>query len=460
MVMIVPAARKLVVETTGVVPKPTIEHGPGLSVYRWKVSGSLALPEEPFGAPAQEFLPSVRAGWGIDLEAQIRALIDLQASDTLRDPRMQRIAETIVRGKLGKGKRIDSIPLDERARRIYRWVLDTVQEGEERDGPRIVTGKSGDRTQAFLFLCRLVGIDARLGAVRDRLNPPARGPFSEAEAFDSPAVRVATKSESRWLLVQERFAPYGYLPSALRGQPAVLLETRRPVQSEKLPTLERERTSTGGAESTIVHQAEGKLHPDGGADLELTQTYHGRYAIQLRSALSNVPAARRKDEVEGKLVGAALPGSRLEKLALPTLDQLDEPVVMRMQVAAPAFARPSHSELVLEVPFLGSLEPLVQLTERQTPLYISERVATRARVTLSVELPKGARVVTPLVPKTIEHDTLTVRVADRVEAGVLHVSRELDLPAGRIQPDRYAEFRERVLEASEALNRSLRIALR
>jgi hypothetical protein len=457
-VVVVPANRTLVIETTGNVPAPAIERGPGLTVHRWKVTGSPALPEEPFSAPVQEFLPSVRTGWGVDLDSQLRLLMDAAAIDTVRDPRMVRIASTIVRGKLQKGEHVHS--MDERARRIYRWVLDTIQAGEERDGPKIITGKSGDRMVAFLYLCRLLGIDARLGAVRDRLSPPALGPFSEAEAFDTPAVRIAEGKSSRWLIVQDRYAPYGYLPSSLRGQPAVLLQTEQPVVSTAPPPLERENTSTEGVESSIVHRATGTLREDGAAELSLAQSYHGRYAIQLRSALSNVPESRRKDEVEAKLLGLALPGGRLQDLELPNLDRLDEPVELKMRVAIPSFARPAERELVLDVPFLGSLEPLVQLPERQTPLYISERVATRARVSFSLTLPEGARVVTPLAPVKVDDEHLHVHVADRVEGRVLHVSRELDLPAGRVQPERYAEFRQRVLRASEALNRSLRIALR
>jgi tetratricopeptide (TPR) repeat protein len=459
-VVVVPATRSLEIETTGAVPAPTIEKSAGLAVYRWKVTGSPALPEEPFSAPVQEFLPSVRAGWGVDLEWQLRRLMDLSATDTLRDPRMVRIAETIVRGKLKGGESVRALSVDERARRIYRWVLDTVQAGEERDGPKIITGKSGDRTVAFLYLCRLLGIDARLGAVRDRLSPPPIGPFSEAEAFDTPAVRIASGKTHRWLVVQDRYAPYGYMPSSLRGQPAVLLETARPVISVAPPPLERDTTSSEGAVSAIVHEAKGTLRDDGGAALALAQQYHGRYAIQLRSALSNVPEARRKDEVEAKLLGLALPGGRVENLELPNLDKLDEPVELHMQVEVSALARPAEQELILDVPFLGSLEPLVQLNQRQTPLYISERVATRARVAFVLTLPEGAKVVTPLVPVKVDDERIHVRVADRQEGRVLRVSRELDLPAGRVQPDRYAEFRERVLRANEALNRSLRIALR
>ncbi len=61
----------------------------------------------------------------------------------------------------GGGARRTSI--EEKARRIYRWVLASVEAGRETDGRRVVMGRSGNRTEAFLYLCRLAGIDARDG---------------------------------------------------------------------------------------------------------------------------------------------------------------------------------------------------------------------------------------------------------------------------------------------------------
>ena len=458
-VVVTPEGREVEVETTGQVPEPTIDRLAGLTVRRWRVEGSPALPEEPLSAPVQEFLPSVRVGWGIELDAQLRRLVLLQSDHPPADPRMVRIARTIVSGKLD-AKMDEQMRAAERGRRIYRWVLDTIQPGEENAGPRVITGKSGDRTVAFIYLCRLAGLDARIGLVRDRLSPEPRGPFSKAETYSVPAVRVAAAGGNRWLVVADRFAPYGYLPSSLRGQPAVLLQAAQPITSAALPPLMRETTSTEGAESRIDHRGEVDLHADGSATMRLEQHYDGRYAVQLRSVLSNVPAARRQDVVEAQLLGLALPGGRVTELDLPNLDALDEPVKLSMTIEVPNLARVAAGELVLEVPFLGSIARLVQLPTRETPLYISERMATRTLVDLRVKLPAGARVEgTP--PQLESSDSLVAAVVrDRVEGEVLHVEREIHIPAGRVQPEAYPSFRAAVLSGDEALNRKVRVKLR
>jgi tetratricopeptide (TPR) repeat protein len=458
-VIISPAGRDLVVETTGAVPEAEVVEQPGLTVHRWRVTGSVALPEEPLSAPINEFLPSVRAGWGIDLESQLRRVVELSLDDTPADPRMVRIAKTIVAGELERSKGRAKLSKDEQARRIYRWVLDTIQPGKEGVGPRIITGKSGDRMRAFTYLAGLAGLDARLGLIRDRLAPPPRGPFSEAEMFQVPAVRLGLEEGSRWFVVGERFAPYGYLPSNLRGQPAAVIQPEGRITSVVPPLPARETTSDTGGDTGIAHVADLTLRADGSASLALEQTYRGRYAIQLRTVLNKVPVARRNDVVEAQLLGLALPGGRLEELEVPNLEALDEPVTLDMKVDAPNFARVAEGELVIEVPFLGSIAKLVRLPERETPLYISARLATRAEVELRIKLPKGAEPVELAEPMTIDEPQLFILAEDAMKDGVLVIRRRVRVPAGRVQPKDYAAFKARVIEGDAALNRKVRIRL-
>jgi hypothetical protein len=359
----------------------------------------------------------------------------------------------------GGAKAAKKVSKSERARRIYRWVVENIEPGEERDPPKIITGKSGEPTMAYLYLCRLVGIDARLGLVRDRLSPPAQGPFSKAETYNTPAVRVVTEKGPRWLVVQDRFAPFGYLPSSLRDQPAVLIQSKEPLTTTAPPSIERENAVGSGSDSGIVHDARITLRADGSATMKLVQRYRGRYAVQLRTVLNNTPEARRRDVIEAKLLGLALPGGHLKNLKTPNLDRLDEPVELHMDVEVANFARSAQGELVLEVPFLGNLTPLVQLPERQTPLYISERVASDSTVTFTIELPKGARVTSDLSPAKIHDDTLSVSVADRIDGGRLIVERNVHIPAGRVQPDQYPAFKDVVTRADAALNRTIRLQL-
>ncbi|MCA9622165.1 MAG: hypothetical protein KC731_24245 [Myxococcales bacterium] len=457
-VIVTPEDRELTVETTGQVPDPTIDRSHGLTVHRWRVEGSVALPEEPLSAPVEEFLPSVRAGWGIDLDSQLRRVVEVSSDDSPRDPRMVRIAQRIVKGQL-KGDAPKRLGADEKARRIYRWVLDTIQPGDEKVGPRIVTGKSGDRTAAFTYLARLAGLDARLGLVENRLSPPPAGPFSEAEMFDAVAVRVGLEEGSRWLMVGERFAPYGYLPSSLRGQPAIVIQPEQPITTVEPPLPLREVTSSAGGDTGIGHRAEVELARDGSAVFELTQEYRGRYAIQLRTVLNKVPESRRNDVVEAQLLGLALPGGKLTSLDVPNLEELDQAVTLKMRVEVPVFARSAEGELLIEVPFLGGISKLVPLPERETPLYIPERLATRASVELTIKLPPGATPVELGEPVTIDEPALEIEVADTLEDGVLHIKRRVVVPAGRVQPKDYAAFRASVLRGDEALNRKVRLRL-
>ncbi len=460
-VVISPKSRPFTIETSGRVPPPEVTTSEGLEVRRWSVTGALALPEEPGAPPIEEFLPSVLVGWGADWLSQLERLSEARGGGQPADPRLARIARTIATGKLDGS--LDAVPHDERARRIYRWVVDNVTPGEERWPPRIVTSKSGDLTEAFLFLCRMAGVDARLAVVRSRLAPPSRGPLSDLEAFASTAVRVKTEHGVRWLLVGSRFAPYGFLPSSLAGQPAVLVDGAERQTGTRAEPLERDRTTIDGVDDGVIHRGTIKLDASGLGRLELTQEFHGRYAIAIRTALSQVEAVgvaeneRRRELVEQRMIGPKLPGAHVERLALENLDALDEPLRMTLVVEAPNFARRDGSGLIFDVPFLGSMAPLVGLVRRETPLYVDE--SARSRVELTVELPPSARLLSSLETTTLADPRVRVEVKDSLKGRAVRLEREVELPAGRVAPEDYPEFREIVRRADGLLNQPIRVAL-
>ena len=282
-ITISPKNRPLDIETGGVVPRPELTESGALVIRRWRVDKSPALPEEPGSAPIQEFLPNVRIGWGINLDDTVARMVDAAEDETPRDPRLVRVAADIVAGrepaigahhaKAGAEDKAaaakegaealhepikaappsDATTIEGRARRIYRWVLANVEAGRESDGRRAVMGKSGVRTEAFLYLCRLAGIDAQMGLVRDRLAPPPTGPMSDAETFGALAVRIGTEKGPRWMVVRDKFAPFGYMPSSLRGQPAIVLRAGAP----------RETTPLGGSQDSVTHEGTVELSADG-----------------------------------------------------------------------------------------------------------------------------------------------------------------------------------------------------
>jgi hypothetical protein len=404
-------------------------------------------------------------------------MVDAAADETPRDPRLFRIAQAVARGsdeapkepKLeaepreprpaakasspGRSAAQAAISKDEQARRIYRWVLANVENGRETDGRRIVIGKSGNRTEAFVYLCRLLGIDASYGVVRDRLTAPPRGPMSEAESFNALAIRVGTGGSegggARWMIVREKYAPYGYLPSPLRGQPAIVLR----------PGAPRETTPATGAVDGLMSTGTAQLEEDGGASLEVRQSFEGKLAIGLRSALETLPDARLRDVIESRLLQQSLPGARLLALEVENLADLDAPLVLAMKIRMPNFARPQGGELVISPPFLVHLSNLAGLPARETPLYISEAIATRSVVNLRVKLPAGANVATRLTPISAEEGGRTVTVSDRLERGDLVFDRVVDLPAGRVQPEAYKAFQQFARSADAALKRDVVVVL-
>lgn len=495
-VVVSPRSRPLDIETGGPVPQPVVTESGALVVRRWRVDQSPALPEEPASAPIAEFLPNVRVGWGVNLADTITRLIDVAADDTPRDPRLAKRALEIVaetgeapappkdgdKGEDGKNTDDDGgedakpaaeskpaavpsaspaalaaaakLSSEEKARRVYRWVVTNVEPAREGDARRAVMGKSGNRTEAFLYLCRLLGIDASLGLVRDRLAAPPLGPMSEAETFGQLAVRIVTNAGVKWLVVRDKFAPFGYLPSGMRGQPAVVLKQGAP----------RETTPAAGAKDGVTNSGVAKLAEDGSATIQLEQRYEGQIAISLRNVLESLPEAKVEETIESRLLPRSLPGALLDTLDIVDLDDLDAPLTLRMKVRMPNFAKlragSGGRELVISPPFALRLSGLATLPARETPIYISEAIATLSVVDLKILLPEGARVVTQLSPFSVEDGGRTVRVNDRAEGVTLSISRQIDIPAGRVQPDAYAAFKTFTKNADAVLHRDVVIALK
>ncbi len=437
-VIVTPKDKPIVIEQHGQVPPPTIEDRGPLVARRWRVDRSPAAPTEPGSPPIREYLPSVRVGWGITLADHARRLADMATDELPRDPRLVRMATQIAP---------EGLSVNERARRLYRWVITNVEEGREADGRRVVIGKAGNRTSGFLYLCRTLGIPAEVAVVRDRLAPPPLGPIDETEAFDDVVVRLGT-DPPLWLTVRDKFAPFGYLPGPLRGQPAFRL----------VPGTPRETTGTQGGQDGVTYEATGELRADGSATMDLAQRFLGKPAIELRSGLEQFPATRLKEVVEGRLLARAVPGARLGSLSVEHQSDLDEPIVMHMRIEVRDFARtqPQSRELLLSPPFAIRISQLTSLPSRQTPLILPD--PTYAAVKISLKLPPGAMVVGTTRAEVRDGDR-RVAVLDRQEGGTLILERIIDIPAGRVQPGAYADLQKFARDADDATMRDVRIRL-
>ena len=449
-VVVTPRGQPVAVETRGAAPAPTIEERPGVVVRRFRVDHSPAAPSEPSSAPPSEFLPSVRLGWGVTLQDRLRSMADAVSDLTPVDPRVVRIARRIVE-PLPESARV------ERAKRLYRWVLSNVQEGEETDGRRVVVGKNGNRWRAFTTLCRALDIPFAYAMAKNKLAAPPPGPLSEALGmYTEPLLHLNGKGGGTWLTFSppvpdnpgsSKHLPFGYIPAEVRGTEARLLtEALTPMQ-----------TPASGEYDGAQFSGTVDLKADGSARAEIVQTYHGKYAMQLRSGLSQLPESQVAGVIEARILGQSLRGARLVEHDFEHLDDLDRPLVLRMVAEVPHFAVREREQLVLTPPFTPRLTLLTRLPDRQTPLLIGS--ATRQIVELSVRLPEGAEVQSAVGRSSIKHGDHSVIIDDRLQDRVLRLKRAVDVTAGRVSPRDYSEFLRFTRQADDVLSRGLRISV-
>jgi cellulose synthase operon protein C len=421
LLVITPRHANVVIETTGAVPAPEVVEEGALVSRRWRVDFSPAAPVEPHGVPITEFLPSVRVGWGVNLAGHLARLSDAVADTTPTDPRIVRIARRIV----------EDVPRGDtlaKARRLYRWVLDNVESGEESDGRRVIVSKNGNRWRGFLELCAALGIDAQYAVAKNRLAPPPEGPISQAALFTEPVIRIAAGKQQAWVSLNQKFAPFGYVPAEVRGMPAYLLGTppRKPV-----------RIPESGDADGLWFEGAGKLLADGSLELELVERFTGKLAMALRTGISQLPEERLRAALEANLLQRALSGARLKDFSIEARDDLDAPLAVRMKITLERFARFDGKRLVISPPFVLALSTLTALPARQTPLLIGEAIHRRVDVTF--ELPRGATVDAP-PPQRIREAGRLVERNDTVTEGKLRLRRIIEVPAGRVQPRDYKDF--------------------
>lgn len=438
--VVTPESKDLVVETTGSVPEPTVTRKDGFVTRRWRVDFSPAAPTEPGSAPVSEFLPSVQIGWGVTLDQRLRAISDVLAQLTPVDPRIRRIAEHIV----------ESVPASDvvgRARRLYRWLMDNVEAGDESDARRVIVGKHGNLWQGYKMLCRALDLPIRYGVAQSRLASPPKGPISAAMLFSQPVARVGDPEHAAWLTLGNKYAPFGYVPAELRGMKARFVDGA---------TFDAATVPDQGTADAIVFSGKGQLAENGQLTLELVEQFTGRIAIGLRRGLSQVPEQRLHDVLESDLLAKTLHGGELDKFSVEHRDDSDEPLVIRMSVKVSRFAERDGKTLRVSPPLAPDLGRLATLPMRQTPLLLGESV--HRTIDLSIELPAQSK-PDALPSAKLENAGRRIAVSDSTDGRVLRIARSIDLPAGRVQPEEYAEFARFAHQADDALSRPIMVRL-
>ena len=440
-VCLTPKDRQVQIETLGQVGAPQMREKGTFVERRWRVDESPPVIEEPESVPQVEFLPSVRVGWGISLDDTVGRLVDVAVDETPLDPRLHKRALEIVRG-------IPEKATDDRARAIYKFVTDHVEDGPETDGRRVVMGRVGSRKSAFEHLLRQIGIPIEIALVKNRLAMPPLGPMSEVEQYDGMALRIQTDHGPRWLTVRDKFAPYGYVPAEMRGQPAIRLVRGTPTDII---------TNTGALDG-VVFEGRADLHEDGSATVELSQSFTGKLGISMRNVFDKIAEAQVKDFVESRLLARNVPGARLRDLKIENKTDLSEPLVVKTRLDVPELARKNGKTLVLRALFPMRIAQLASLPTRQTPLLLAS--ASHAEIHFTVVVPESIRLPASLPSGEARDGERVVLVKDTVNGHAVTLERVIDVPAGRVQPGaEYAAFQKFTQDADALVERDVALGL-
>jgi len=166
---VVPSAMELQVDPRGAAPATETRIEEGLRVYHWGVSESRPLTQEPGSVAAREFLPSIYWGRGVSWVRYVESLRDVLADRDVIDPAARRLVRSVV----GDDAQATA---EQRAERLYRWVLENVEDTDDVFGlaPAMLAARNGNRARVLRYLLEIAGLDAQLALARSYATDATR----------------------------------------------------------------------------------------------------------------------------------------------------------------------------------------------------------------------------------------------------------------------------------------------
>ena len=440
MVVVSPKDVPLLVDPRGDAPAAKERRKGNLIERRFTVERSVPLMQEPGSVSPREYIPSVRVGFQAGFPEFIDSMREMLSDRSMVDPTLKKLAESVVG---------DAAPGDHRLRaeRLYAFVLDRMENDSDvfSQAATMLRARQGNRARVLQYLLTLVDVPADLVLVRsagaDRMTGPQS--LADTETFEHLLVRVGSGKDALWLFTAERHAPFGYVPSVLRGQPALPLNgvavtvPQAPPESE-LRTLDAEVT----------------LGEDGAALVIVREEVRGASAVSWRNQLEGIPESELEHRFEEEYAARLLPGARLRSLEISGRERTAQSLTLSYELEVFALAR--RTTLGWAVPQLFRAElasTYAGLPTRTTTEFTGAPVQLDVRVRM--QFPSAAR--RPEAPQTVAlggpMGQAEFTRAARYEQDALVFERNLRLPALWVEPATYAEFARfcREVDAAEDL---------
>jgi hypothetical protein len=428
MVVIAPKKFEVQVDPRGAAPKKSERIDGDLRVWNFQVDESVPLKAEPSSVSAREFLPSVRVAAHATWPAFVESIRDALADRDIYDPEVAALTQQIVG---------DADPGDYRlrAQRLYSWVLEHIENNDDlfSQAAVMLRSRSGNRARVLAYMLTLAGVPAKLALTRSASSDTVPSAMADGDTYEHLLVTFIDAHGPVWLFTVERYAPFGYIPPLLRGEPALLLT----------PGAERTNVPTGylGQDKRQI-ELDITLAKDGSAGVKVVETVRGAGAVSWRSQLESVPAAELDHRFGEDYVARLLPGARLTSLRITGREQQADAIKLEYSFALGALGRPAGDGWALPAMLQTHLaQNYAQLDQRTIDELIPS--ALEMEVVLKIHLPQGAPRPTLGEPVQLQaavpgHPAYTMKTSLENDAFV--IERSLELPVMRVTTKDYATF--------------------
>ena len=435
--VVTPRDVELVVDPRGEAPETELRVEGDVRVYRWGVTESRPLVQEPGSVTSREFFPSIAWGHGASWAMYVESLRDVLADRDPRDPAAERVVQRIL------GSEAERATLEQRARRIYRWVLENIDDdpnGAFGIAPAMLAARSGHRTRVLRYLLELAGLEADLVLARSFAADATRSELPDDDTYQNLLVRVSGGPEPIWLYTGQRGAPFGYVPPVLGGMDALVLNE----------AAERVEVAPRPLEADLhTVEVDVELNASGGAQVRVVETFRGSGAVGWREQLEQIPEADLERRFESAYVASLLGGGTLSRLAISGREDAEQPLVLRYEVQMESLARRARGGWVIPAIFPahlgGQFAPVASRSRTQLiagglALDVSIRIAT----------PEGSAIASAPADVTLEALGARATMESVREDGRLTLRRTFRVPRMRVPPTDYPELARFCRAADEA----------
>ncbi len=433
-VLIAPKSRKLYIDTNMKDLKRSTKELGKNQIYRFFAKSVPAVEQEPAMPPLGGVLGHVHVSTYANYQEMGRWYWGLSKDQLELDDETRELAH-----RLGAGAKTDL----EKVRNVFNWVVKNTRYVALEFGiygfkPRRCVqtvargwGDCKDKATVIVALLKELGVDATLVIVRTQNRGDFTSQVASLAPFDHAIAYVP--SLDLYLDGTAEYAGATELPEA--DLEAMALQVNQ--GNSKLVRLPKNDPQ----QHFVRRSVQARLDREGGAQLDLHYHVEGNGAPALRQLFHAESTLR--ERVQTTLLGGQFPGFELAPGAAGVrtndLEDLDQPVDIKVRGKAPTFARREGDQLSIAVTTSRRLTPAyASLPRRRHDVRLLALPAIHD--TFTVHLAPGMKVAAlpPEQAATTPFGSFSVAVEQR---GLqVTVRSNLEITTTRVTPDQYAQW--------------------